>query len=183
MNGGSSESSLPKTGTSDVLKILEVRGDCGVVEISDIRVMEGGDGIIFTVMPFQAPIEDCNVSLYKILSEPVEKKLLKGMITLHKEREFLSGTDMYDKSSPKGLKPSKKYKVCLYTRNKRGKETYEEDVVHIATASTGKLLEKGFKYAITISGNIILGRVRGGHPINVGAEVTRDFSVEYIVEY
>jgi hypothetical protein len=61
----------------------------------------------------------------------------------------------------------------LYTSNKSGKETYEEDVVHIATASTGKLLEKG-KYAITISGNMILGRVQGGHPMNVGAKVTRD---------
>lgn len=71
----------------------------------------------------------------------------------------------------------------MYTRNKSGKETYEEDVAHIATASTGKLLEKGFKYAITISGDMILGRVQGGHPMNVGAKVTRDFSVEYIVEY
>jgi hypothetical protein len=113
MNVGSSESSLPKTGTSDVLKILEVRGDRGVVEISDIRVMEVGDSIIFTVMPFQAPIEDCNVSLYKMLPEPVEKKLLKGIITLRKEWEFLGGTDMYDKSSPEGLKPSKKYACIL----------------------------------------------------------------------
>jgi hypothetical protein len=30
---------------------------------------------------------------------------------------------------------------------------------------------------------MILGRVQGGHPMNVGAKVTRDFSVEYIVEY
>lgn len=81
---------LPKTRDSDTLKILEVKGDLGVVEVSDIRVMESGKGITFTICPLQAPIEDCNVELYKILPEPVERKLLRGIITLREEREFLA---------------------------------------------------------------------------------------------
>jgi DNA-directed RNA polymerase subunit RPC12/RpoP len=174
---------LPKTRDSDTLKILEVRGDLGVVEVSDIRVMEGGKSITFAICLLQAPIEDCNVELYKILPEPIERKLLKGIITLRKEREFLGGTDMYDASEPEALKPLKRYKVCLYTKEENSKKACEEDVVHIASTFTGKVLERGFKYAITISGTMILGEVRGGHPMNVRAKVERDFSVEYIVEY
>jgi hypothetical protein len=174
---------LPKTRDSDTLKILEVKGDLGVVEVSDIRVMESGKGITFTICPLQALIEDCNVELYKILPEPVERKLLRGIITLREEREFLGGTDMFDPSEPEVLKPLKRHRACLYTKEESGKEACEEDVVHISSTFTGKVLEKGFKYAITISGTMILGRVRGGHPMSVGAKVERDFSAEYIVEY
>jgi hypothetical protein len=45
---------LPRMGGLDALKILEVRGDHGVVEISDIRVIEGGRGVIFTICPLKS---------------------------------------------------------------------------------------------------------------------------------
>ena len=47
----------------DTMKILEVRGDRRAVEISDIRVMEGGRGITFTIRPLQAVIEHCDVDI------------------------------------------------------------------------------------------------------------------------
>jgi hypothetical protein len=173
---------LPKMQGLNVLKILEVRGDHGVVEISDIRVMKDGRGIIFTICPLQALIKDCHVELHKILPEPVEKKLLKGLISIRKEGELLGDTEI-EVPAAEGLEPLKRYRVCLYTKEEGGEETYEEDVVHIASTFTGKTIEKGFRYAITISGTMIFGKVLGGHPMTVGAEVGRDFSVEYIFEY
>jgi hypothetical protein len=171
----------------DTLKILEVRGDRGVVEISDIRVMEGGGGITFTIRPLQAPVENCSVDIDKILPEPVERKLLRGLITLRKEREFLGRTYIESPTesleAEEGLEPLKKYRVCLYTKKEGGKEAYEEDVVHPSSIFTGKTIEKGFRYAITISGDMVFGEVLEGHPMTIGAKVGKNFSVEYIVEY
>jgi hypothetical protein len=163
----------------DTMKILEVRGDRQAVEISDIRVMEDGRGITFTIRPLQAVIESCDVDIHKILPEPVERKLLRGLITLRKEREFLGGRDVFIPDA-EGLEPLKRYRVCLYTKGE-GEEACEEDVECTVSTYTGKAIEKGFRYAITISGTMVFGEVLEGFA--VGRRVGRDFSVEYIVEY
>ena len=108
------------------MKILEVKGDHRIIEISDIRVIEGGKGITFTICPLRAPIEGCHVKIIdKILPEPIEKKLLGGIITLRREREFLGETDI-ETPTAEGLKPLKRYKVCSYTKEKDSKETREK---------------------------------------------------------
>jgi hypothetical protein len=193
---------LPKTRDLDTLKILEIKGNRGVVEVYDIRVMEGGIGISFTLRP-QAPIEYCSVSLLKILPEPIERKFLWGIITLIKERELLGGAGLSDPSSedPDVLLPFKSYRVCLYTKE-TSKKACEEDVVHTFTTVSGKVLEKGFKYTLSISGTIVFGEVENLVPINlpkdyhpylpkvdntylmpVKNKVEKEFLVEYILEY
>jgi hypothetical protein len=184
---------LPKTRDLDSLKILEVKGNRGVVEVYDIRVIEGGIGITFTLRP-QAPIEYCSVSLLKILPEPIERKFLWGIITLIKERELLGGVGLSDPSSedPDVLWPFKSYRVCLYTKE-TSKKACEEDVVHTFTTVSGKVLEKGFKYTLSISGTIVFGEVAGiipldllkmgPYPMPVKNKVEKEFRVEYILEY
>jgi hypothetical protein len=49
---------------------------------------------------------------------------------------------------------------------------------------SGKTIQNGFKYLIEVNGEIIVGEVTGAaHPMTTRAEVTREFSVEYVIEY
>ena len=115
---------------------------------------------------YDAPIRVWGVSLHKILAKPIEKKrkFLFIELAVRKEAEYL-GSKFEPWLNPKHFN-------MLYPD--------EEGTVNIRVKKT---LEKGCKYEVVFDGEIIVGKVKEGHPLTAGSEVTRDFKQIYIFEY
>jgi len=102
---------------------------------------------------YDAPIRVEDVSLFKILPEPIEKKrkfLFIELIT-RKETEYL-GREFEPWLIPKH-NYSRRHFNELYPD--------EEGAVNIRVK---KSLQKGCKYKVVFSGKVIVGKVEVGHP-------------------
>ncbi len=168
---------VPKIGPSDI-RIIRIEGE-NIVKISDIQVIEGGEGIYFLMKNVcNFPIRIENISVYKILPKPEEKKIFFGLLKLWKEMEFMGGQSGLIFDRREEMLPGEERPIRIYTLYRKGRK----DDATISSYS-GKIIRRGFKYMIKIDGEIVVGKVAGGHPMTAGAEVTREFSAKYIFEY
>ena len=171
---------VPKIGSSDI-RIIRIEGE-NIVKVSDIQVIEGGEGIYFLMKNVcNFPIRIENISVHKILPKPEEKKIFFGLLILRKEMEFMGGQIglMFGHGKIREeMLPGEEYPIRIYTVYREDRKSYG-----VASSYSGKIIRRGFKYMIKIDGEIVVGEVAEGHPMTAGAEVTREFSAKYIFEY
>nr|MDO8045287.1 zinc-ribbon domain-containing protein [Candidatus Baldrarchaeota archaeon] len=166
---------IPRISTSDV-RIIQIKGE-KVVELDNIQIIEGGTGIYFLIRNVHNfPIRIENIDFRQILPKPKEKKVFFGLLRLRKETGFMGG--LIDVFGGKKILPGEEHPIKIYTVSGAG----TGDAVF--SSYSGKIIQRGFKYLIEICGRIIVGKVTGAaHPITIGAEVTRTFSIKYTIEY
>jgi len=161
----------------DDVRVVEVRGE-RVVELRDIRVIDGGAGMSFVMKnTCGSPVRIRGIVIYRLLPKPVEKRILFGLITVQKTAEIMGMLDwLAFEGGRDEMWPGEEHLIKVFTIRKEGERSPA-----IFTSYSGKAIQHGFRYSIRIDGEIVVGEVGEGHPLTVGSEVTRGFVVEYIV--
>jgi len=169
---------VPKIELND-MRIIRIEGE-NIVKLSDIQVIEGGEGIYFLMKnACNFPLRIENISVHKILPKPEEKKIFFGLLKLQKETEFMGGQSGFIFSHREEMLPGEEHPIRIYTLYRKSRK-----IDAIASYHSGKTIQRGFKYIIEVNGEIIIGEVTGAaHPMTTGTEVTREFSTKYIFEY